>query len=168
MCAFVVVLAVIWSFYYSFPRKYESLVTEYSKQYGIDESLVYAIIKCESNFDANALSRANAQGLMQLTPDTFSWAYSKEHNTRPKSVMLFDANTNIRYGCCNYSILKAEFLSDEVALAAYNAGRSRVISWLENPEYSNDKKTLLNIPYPETKTYVKKVLLIQKIYNFLY
>lgn len=166
--ALVLIALVLWSLYYLFPQKYSEQVTEYSNQYGIDKSLVYAIIKCESNFNANAMSSANAQGLMQLTPDTFSWAYSKQHNKQPESIMLFDAKTNICYGCATYSMLKAEFKDDTVALAAYNAGRSRVKSWLSNPQYSKDGKTLCDIPYPETKTYVKKVLNTQKIYKFLY
>lgn len=61
-----------------------------------------------------------------------------------------------------------EFGSTETALAAYNAGRSRIISWLQNSDISSDGVDLHNIPYPETEQYVKKVTYAQKIYQILY
>lgn len=154
--------------YYLYPQKYSQYVDTYAEQYGIDTSLVYAIIKCESNFNKDALSNANAYGLMQLTKDTFEWGYTREHSAPPQNLSLYDADTNIKYGCKVYSLLSAEFKNDTVALAAYNAGRSRVKSWLDDKNYSYDSKTLSIIPYAETKAYVKKVINTQKIYKFLY
>ncbi len=143
-------------------------MSAYALQYGIDESLVYAIIKCESNFDKNALSHAGARGLMQITHETYEWAALREKDDSFSDNSLFDPDTNIRYGCAIYSILQNEFSDPAVALAAYNAGRGRVITWLSNESYSKDGKTLDVVPFAETDRYVKKVLKTHKIYKLIY
>ena len=63
-----------------YPIKYKTEVEEASNNYGIEKELIYAIIKCESGFDKEAHSHANAIGLMQITPDTFKWLqlYTRE------------------------------------------------------------------------------------------
>lgn len=153
---------------YLYPQKYAAAVSEYSKQYDVDESIIYAIIKCESGFNAMAYSKAGAIGLMQITPDTYKWAAGKLGEKNVNESSLYDAHTNIKYGCYIYSFFKNEFEVDKTALAAYNAGRGKVLSWLEDKQNSEDGIILSSIPYPETETYVKKVLLTQKIYKFLY
>lgn len=70
--------------------------------------------------------------------------------------MLYDPETNIKYGTYFLSILYEEFGSWDTVYAAYNAGRSRVNSWLSDDEVTKDGK-LVNIPYPETARYVKRV-----------
>lgn len=72
---FVLSLSVLRAVY---PRKYSEYVSEYASLYGISENLVYAIIKCESGFNPYSCSGAGAVGLMQITPDTLSWAAMKE------------------------------------------------------------------------------------------
>lgn len=94
-------------------------------------------------------------GLMQITKETFWWLLSK--NGEDISVdMLYDPETNIKYGTYFLSILYEEFGSWDTVYAAYNAGRSRVNSWLSDDEVTKDGK-LVNIPYPETARYVKRV-----------
>ena len=66
------------------------------------------------------------------------------------------------------SLLLDEFGSDETALAAYHAGRSRVNSWLADSKISPDGKTLAEIPYNDTSYYVKKVVKAINIYKNLY
>ena len=56
-----------------YPRSYRSYVEQYSREYDVDENLVYAVAKVESNFDPNAVSSADARGLMQMTEDAFEW-----------------------------------------------------------------------------------------------
>lgn len=153
---------------YLYPRQYSPLVQKYADNYGIEPNLVYAIIKCESNFNETALSSAGAHGLMQITESTYKWALAREKQRQSEPVSLFDPEVNIRYGCAIYSILIDEFSEPGVALAAYNAGRGRVLSWLSSDAYSSDGKTLDSIPFAETDNYVKKVLKTQKIYDLIY
>ena len=160
--------AAFFTLRWLFPKHYSPLVQKYADQYGLDHSLVYAIIKCESNFNENAQSAAGAFGLMQITEATYEWALTRENDKQTEAVSLYDPELNIHYGCAIYSILEKEFFEPSVALAAYNAGRGRVLSWLSTKTYSDDGKTLHTIPFTETDGYVKKVLKTQKIYNLIY
>ena len=153
---------------YLYPKQFSQEVEKYSQQYGIDTDLVYAVIKCESNFNKDAFSRAGACGLMQITRETFEWAAKREKDDEFDDKTLFDPDTNIRYGCVIYSIYQNEFKTPEVCLAAYNAGRGNVKKWLSDKTCSADGKTLEKIPFAETDTYVKKVLRTQKIYKLIY
>lgn len=153
---------------YLFPRDYDAEVEKYASEHGLDEALIYAIIKCESNFDRNAESTAGAIGLMQITPDTYKWAATKRKIENTNRDDLFDASINIDFGCYIYSMLLDEFKSVKVASAAYNAGRSKVLSWLDDKDFSENGDSLDSIPYPETEIYVKKIERTYKIYKLLY
>lgn len=170
---FVIVLMLLFvSLYclslYLYPKEYSEFVKLYANEYDLDESLVYAIIKCESNFNSDAVSRAGAIGLMQITEDTYKWATQKADDKNIDKNMLYTPRVNIKYGCYIYSMFLNEFGVEETALACYNAGRGRVKSWLSNPTYSDDGKTLYNIPFKETDNYVSKVLYTKKIYDLIY
>ena len=155
-----------------YPLKYMDIVLNYSYEYNLDPSLVFAVIHTESHFDAAAVSHAGALGLMQITPDTFYWISSKDRNpvcgSNSAEDVLLVPETNIKYGCMILNSHINEFKSVETALAAYNAGRSRVRDWLENTDLSCDGIHLKHIPYHETDKYVKNVLFAQKIYRILY
>ena len=169
--AVFVILLLCVSFFvlrYLYPKDYSDTVQKYAKQYGIEPELVFAIIKCESNFDKYAHSHADALGLMQITKETYEWAAKREKDTDYASNSLYEPETNVRYGCVIFSILQGEFKDDATALAAYNAGRGRVKNWLSDESISSDGKTLDTIPFSETANYVKKVLRTQKIYNLIY
>ena len=151
---------------FSHPVKYEEYVEKYSKEFGIEQNLVYAIIKTESSFNPDAVSSANAEGLTQITPETFEWLKTKlgEEN---KDLSLFDPETSIKYGAFFISYLLDEFGDTDTAIAAYHAGRGRVNGWLEDKELSPDGKTLSEIPIPETAHYVKKINKALNVYNNL-
>lgn len=158
----------------SYPRTYEPAVLQYAKQYDVDPALVFAVIRTESSFQHDVISHAGAMGLMQITPDTFSWLQFKRPEEIPEefesleSEKLLHPETNIKYGVMLLSILLEEYGNTETALCAYNAGRGNVQSWLQNPEYSKDGKTLFYIPFTETRNYVKKVMDANKSYHSLY
>ncbi len=137
------------------PLLYEEYIEKYSDEYSVPKEIVYAVINTESSFDSSALSGAGAMGLMQITKETFWWLLSKNGEDIPTD-KLYDPETNIKYGTYFLSILYEEFGSWDTAYAAYNAGRSRVNSWLSDNEITKDGK-LVNIPYPETAQYVKRV-----------
>ena len=151
-----------------YPLKYEDIVTKTAEEYGLDPSLIYAVIHTESKFDPNAVSSAAAKGLMQITDDTYQWALKRDGKEPSDTKELFDPETNIRYGCYILVLLSEQFADTDTVLAAYNAGQGRVQEWLKNPDYSNDGVTLNQIPYEETAEYIRRVLKTQKRYQQIY
>lgn len=148
------------------PQKYAESVEKYAAEYDVPESVVYAVIKTESGFTPDAVSLKGAIGLMQITPDTFDWLCSKTGD-EANSLLLYEPDTNIRYGTYFLSLLHNEYKAWDTVYAAYNAGRGRVNSWLASEEYNNNGR-LKNIPYEETASYVKKVEKAQSVYARLY
>ncbi len=139
---------------YFYPLLYSQSVFEFSKEYSLPPALVFAIIKTESSFDKNAVSSAGAKGLMQITDKTGKFIAKK---LNASSYDLFDAKTSIQFGCYYINYLKQKFPAIETAICAYNAGEGNVASWLKNPLYSTDGKTLKTIPFNETSAYLKKI-----------
>lgn len=167
---FLAVLAAGWHISQRavfYPVKYSDLVELYSAEYNLDESFVYAVINCESSFKPEAVSKADARGLMQLTPETFAWLQTKTGESLPDEA-LFEPEVGVKYGCLLLSLNLEEFKSAPEAVAAYHAGRSRVAGWLTDKKYSDDGHSLKNIPYRETSAYVKKVSKAQEKYRQLY
>ncbi len=136
-----------------YPVAYSSYITRYAHENELDPYLVIAVIKQESNFIADARS-PYAGGLMQLTEITATEYASKLGLT---NYNYMDPETNIKIGCFVLSSLIEKYGVVDTALAAYNAGVGNVDSWLENPDYSSDGKTLYKIPFSETKHYVDKI-----------
>ena len=153
---------------YPIPQDYKAFVEHYSDIYNVDKYMVYSIIKCESNFRQNAVSNAGAVGLMQVTEPTYEWALTRLGEDIKDKISLNDTETNIKFGTYIYSLLLEEFKDERTALAAYNAGRSKVKDWLLDPKYSDDGKTLKSMGYEETKNYVNKVMASYKMYKKLY
>ena len=112
----------------SYPLKYQNEIDAASKKYGVDKSLIYGVIKTESNFDPDAKSSAGALGLMQLMPDTFEWlqTYYKDENDYTFEDLTEPA-INIDYGVELLSILSKRYEDEETMLCAYNGGpRGRI------------------------------------------
>ena len=150
------------------PIKFEEHVTKYAMEYELDKYLVYSIICAESGFDREAESHVGAKGLMQLMPETAIWLNEK-YKLNIDAENLFDAQTNIKLGCCYLSYLLERFDNEiPLVLAAYNGGEGNVKKWLNNEKYSKDGKTLYYIPYEETRNYVKKVSTYFELYKDIY
>lgn len=167
--AFALKKAYVWYQYASYPLSYEEKISEASQKYKVDEALICGIIKTESNFDPQAVSSAGAIGIMQIMPSTLEWmqyAYRDSQETEDK---LYDPEFNIDVGTQVISVLIERYDGCvETAVCAYNAGLGNVDEWLENPKYSHDGKTLYEIPYPETKNYVQRVMTNKNMYQSLY
>ncbi|MBQ6019978.1 MAG: lytic transglycosylase domain-containing protein [Clostridia bacterium] len=144
--------------------KYEPLIRQYARQYGVPEAFALAVAETESHFKADAVSRAGALGLMQITPETFEWLQTKTGESLPTDA-LFDPEVSVRYGVFFLSMLLERFGDTDTAAAAYNAGMNAVARWLENPEYSDDGVHLKNIPIDETRYYVVKIQKAFRKYN---
>ncbi len=151
-----------------YPTEYDEFVEIYAEEYNLEKSFVFAVIKNESDFNPKALSSADARGLMQLLPETFTWLQTKTGEKLDEE-MLYDPETSIKYGCMLYRMLIDMFGSKETAVVAYHAGLGNVRKWLKNPEYSSDGVHLdRKIPFPTSEAYVKKVMKTEEIYNNLY
>ena len=152
------------------PYDYSQYISKYAYEYNIPESVIYAEIKVESNFDADAESSVGACGLMQIMPKTFEWLTGDEHlGEHLNKRMLFDPETNIKYGTYYLSYLYKKFdRNTNTVLAAYNGGEGNVAKWLKDPAYSDDGKNLKDIPFKETKNYVSKVNNEIQAYKDLY
>lgn len=166
---FVVLINIKSVFKIFYPIKYENNIVKYSERYNINPCLVAAVIRTESNFNENAVSNRGAYGLMQIMPDTAIWIARKMELKDFKVEKLYDTEVNIAMGCWYINNLSNEFNGNmDLVLAAYNGGRGNVQKWLKTREYSEDGKTLKNIPFEETDKYVKKVKTNYNIYLKLY
>ena len=150
------------------PKKYDDYVEVYAQRYDVPPHTVYAVMKSESDFDSAAVSSAGAVGLMQMTPATFDWLTHEILFEHLESGMLYDPETNIRYGVYYLSRLYDRYGDWAVALAAYNAGPTNVDEWLGNPDYADGEGGLAYIPFAETRNYVEKVSKAAKVYDRIY
>ena len=157
------VIGVMRLLCFAYPNNYVLSVKKYAKIYDVPQELVFSIIKAESNFDKNAVSKKGAIGLMQIMEPTGEWVAEKIEMNDFKKENLFEPDVNIEIGCFYISYLLDLYKNDKkCALAAYNAGPANVDKWLKS------QRTLEKIPFPETEEYVKKVTKNIKIYDFLY
>ncbi len=152
-----------------YPKDYSEFVEKYCAEYSVSEDFAYAFIKCESNFNPNAESKAGAKGLMQLTPETFSYLSKKLTGEAIDESQIFEPELNIRFGIYYISYLSEKFKGDKsLVIAAYNAGPARVEEWLNNKKYSADGKTLKTYPYKETENHIEKIFSAENKYKTLY
>lgn len=127
--------------------------------------ILESIIKEESHFNPYAISSAGATGLMQLMPGTLS-EVKKNHNL-PSGM---DAATeSITAGSIYYTNLRRMLVNKDLyAISAYNGGVGSVTSWFTKIKYNDSDEFVEQIPYPETKNYVKKVLRTYWMYGNIY
>lgn len=154
-----------------YKKEYSEYVTKYSQKYDVDENLIYAVIKAESNFNVNAKSNKGAIGLMQLMENTAKDIVKKtdlQINSNEITDRLYDCDININLGTKYLSILISKYQSVEVAITAYNAGIGTVDNWIEKGIIKSDGSDIENVPYKETNIYVRKILRDYKIYENIY
>ena len=148
----------VWDLFY--PTRYGDIVAKHTKNAGLDTPLVLSLIRQESAFNARARSSANARGLMQLMPATAleTAAAAKVTRAQAQGENLYNPEINIRLGTAYFAAMLRRHERSELALAAYNAGGSRVTRWLK--EFGGDDMAgfVENIPFTETRNYVKTVL----------
>lgn len=167
-----IVINELWNVFdrYMHPINYADIISEASREFDVPQYIIYATIKVESDFDPYAESSAGAIGLMQMMPNTFEWLTSDEHlGENLSKKRLEDPKTSIRYGTYYLSYLYRRFdYNWNTAFAAYNGGEGNVVEWLQNPKYSDMNGNLTDIPFKETKNYVKKINAAIKTYQDLY
>lgn len=159
--------AVQTRFVYMWP--YQNEILEYSSKNKIDPFLVAAVIKNESGFDTEAVSHAGAVGLMQIMPETGEWIAAQMGLDHFDMEALRRPEYNVRLGCWYLGELEYEFQRNWVLMMiAYNAGRGNTRSWMQENGWNYDFNRIEDIPYPDTREYVKKVLRDRDKYYLYY
>ncbi len=143
-----------------YPAVYSDIVDRISDDYNIDPLVILSVMREESRFNRKAISRSGALGLMQLMPFT---AQRLAKTLGYETGLLSDneimkPDLNITLGGYYLGQLLGEFGSVPMAVAAYNAGENAVRRWLEANQYNEVDVFIEDIPYKETRLYVKKVL----------
>lgn len=141
-----------------YPLPFKQHIGQKAKQYNIESSWIYGVIRQESAFVADARSGAGALGLMQLKPSTARYIAGKYAMSKPNKSDLIDPATNITLGSRYLKYVLEKFSNNAVlATAAYNAGPGNVSKWA--PKTSLEADIWIDtIPFSETRHYVKAVL----------
>ncbi|MFZ3125578.1 MAG: transglycosylase SLT domain-containing protein [Acidovorax sp.] len=141
-----------------FPTPFRSAVVERAQGIGLDPAYVYGLIRQESRFVMDARSGVGASGLMQVMPATARWTARKIGLTGFTPGQIADRDTNITIGTAYLKLALDDFAgSMAMAAAAYNAGPGRPRSWRNGPVL-DAAIWAENLPFAETRDYVKKVL----------
>ena len=151
----------------AFPLPYEKSLRAAAAHAGIDPMLAAGLTRQESAWEANAVSHANAYGLMQLLPKTARLLARQQRIGYSRS-RLVDPDYNLRLGCVYLAGLIKTWGSPEAALAAYNAGEDRVASWKAGQNFAEAAEFVDTIPFTETREYVQIVTRNAAIYRRLY
>jgi len=152
-----------------YPIPYREEIIRLCDDYKADKTLVLSVIYIESRFRPYAVSPAGAKGLMQIMPVTGAWIAQHMGMEDYEEDLLFDPKVNITMGIWYISWLESQF-NKEIAqvLAAYNAGPNNVKRWLQTGVWDGTVEGLAQIPYKETRKYVKEVLDQYNSYNKIY
>lgn len=162
VCVFVFTLFLgLWMFNILFPFKYGSIIEKYATAEGVDCDLVASVIKVESGFRSDVVSRKGAVGLMQILPSTAKWMCEQNGDEVFVEESLYDPEKNISIGVKYLAYLFSKYENEDVVLACYNAGEGVVRSWMG--ENMTLEKT--QIQFKETEKYIQKVQNLKKIYK---
>jgi soluble lytic murein transglycosylase len=152
-----------------FPKPYWTDLKRHAASNGLDPYLVASLIRQESEFNPNAVSRANAVGLMQLLPKTGRLVAKQAKLKRYNASQLYTPAVNLQLGTRYFRGMVDKFGgSFEYALAAYNAGSERVEEWLGQGKYRDPQEFVESIPFTETREYVQAILRNASVYKQLY
>lgn len=150
-----------------FPTRFLDFISVHAAKAKVDPSLVLALIRQESAFNEKARSPANARGLMQIVPATGLKLARQARIQRYSSNKLFQAETNIILGTKHLAALIQRYGREDLALAAYNAGDSRVDLWLKKFGDLDLPEFVEQIPFSETRGYIRQVLSNKAVYSVL-
>jgi soluble lytic murein transglycosylase len=156
----------IYRLLYPFPQ--EPVIRAASAPLGFDPTLIAAVIWQESRFTASARSPAGARGLMQVLPSVGATIARAEHIPSWDPVLLYQPDINVEIGVRHLGASLARGAGPERALAAYNAGQSRVTRWARKPGTDDPELFVERIPYVETRDYVRIIVGTRAVYGILY
>jgi soluble lytic murein transglycosylase len=150
-----------------YPLAYEQEISSAAERHELDPYLVAAVVRAESNFQPQAVSRAGAVGLMQVMPTTADWIAQRSDWQGSAEPRLTDPSDNVDLGAFYLAYLLDRFGDEATALAAYNAGHGEVDRWLRDggAGSSSASVTVGEIPFPETREFVQRVERFRDIYR---
>ncbi len=153
-------------YYLLYPYGYKDLILKYSSQYGIDPLFLLAVMRQESHFKEDAGSHAGARGLMQIMPSTGSSIASR---IGISGYDLYDPEISIRMGAYYLREQLNNFNNNKFyALGAYNAGPGAMSNWISRWPEKDIFEFIENVPYDETRNYIKIVMENYYLYRMLY
>ena len=150
----------------AYPRPYLKTVQTQAHAHNVEANFIWAVMRQESHFYPRALSTSDAQGLLQIVPDT--WAYLAELLGETPAYP-FATGSNIRYGTFYISTLLESFAGNlSESAAAYNGGPGYIGRLLEEPHIQTRDDFLRFIGRDETREYVQRVMHNLTVYRALY
>ena len=160
-----------WGWEALYPLTYDKEIKKYGAKFNVDKFWILSIMREESHFKEDILSRSNAMGLMQILPSTGKWIAGKLGEKNFNKNMLWKPDVNIRYGTWYLNYLAEMFKGDKfLASASYNGGQGNIQRKVEAGPYA--KLPVLDrldkVPLPETRDYYKKVMGSHWNYKRLY
>ncbi len=148
-----------------FPLAHKKEIVNNANKHNIDPAWIFAIARQESAFFNEAISSAGARGILQLLPSTAKTLAKKYDIPYESEFCLHEPNINVQLGAVYLNNLKKQMHNHTIlATAAYNAGPTRASVWLPTTTQEADV-WIENIPYKETREYVKNVLTFTSIYR---
>jgi soluble lytic murein transglycosylase len=151
-----------------YPRAFADQVVESSGATGLDPALAWAIMRRESAFRPDVVSAADARGLMQIIPPTARGIAGEMRLEPPAADDLYAPGLNVQYGTWYLAALLKRLPHPALCAAAYNAGPAAVVKWVKERRSLQLDEWVEEIPYKETRGYVKQVVADFFIYRQLY
>jgi soluble lytic murein transglycosylase len=147
------------------PLQHEDIIRQQAHQKDLDPALIAAVIYAETKFRPRT-SSAGAEGLMQVTPATARFIAHRSGGTAFHPSDLASPQINIQYGAYYLRYLLDRYGENlTLALAAYNGGEGNVDRWIVDARKRAQQLTLADVPFPETRAYVKQVLQARRDYR---
>lgn len=148
---------------------YKEEISQSASKYNVDPLLIAAIIRVENNYKAEGTSNKGALGLMQLMPETARWIKEMGNIGSSLDDDLQDITVNINMGAWYLNWLLNYYDGHlNYAIAAYNAGQGTVNKWRETNVWDGSESNITDIPYGQTKHFVKRVLYYYQKYHKVY
>lgn len=153
-----------------YPISYKEEIKQQAEEYEVDPFLIAAIIRVESNFKPGKESKKGALGIMQLMPDTATWAMEMAKLSEVSLDRIkHEVGPNIQLGTWYFAFLSKKFDGNKaLTIAAYNAGPGNVRSWMDKDLWDGQLETVKEIPIGETRHYVQRVLYYYEQYTDIY
>lgn len=157
-----------WYARHWYPLEYVATIRTHAEQTRVAPDLIAAVIWRESDFNPDARSSQGAVGLMQVLPATATFISSQPGGLGYSADRLGEPEVNIAFGSWYLHYLIDKYGDERVAIAAYNGGETNAAAWVKDAAAKGRHLTLDDIPFPETRAFVKSVERARSIYRRVY